>query len=334
MTFITTSQVSHHDLTHHEKNTLDIVCYTIIILLGTTGNSVVIWVAGVRMKPNVTNTWLLNLAVADLIFCFTRVTSLISICIDHWPFGVFLCKFNGFFKYANMFCSVFLLAVISVDRVICVWCPVFARKKRTLCAARVISLGVWFVALIFSSPYIVYREVFTRNNMSLCSMKEKEAVGGSSAKYVYYYIRFFCGFVFPFLVIFICYTLAAVGIRRTRISGKSRPLRILALLVFAFFLCWAPYHILGLLKLRNENHPLVKLGWRMASNVAYFNSCVNPMLYFCTGLNLRQRCNQSLLGIFYRALTEEGRTLSQDTTMEEQSNCVLKAADTVHHTHA
>ncbi|XP_073668884.1 C3a anaphylatoxin chemotactic receptor-like [Paramisgurnus dabryanus] len=314
MTFNTTSQVSHHDLTHHETNTLDIVCYIIIILLGTTGNSVVIWVAGVRMKPNVTNTWLVNLAVADLIFCCTRVTSLISICIDHWPFGVFLCKFNGFFKYANMFCSVFLLAVISVDRVICVWCPVFTRKKRTLCSARVISLVVWIVALIFSSPYIVYREVKTRNNLSLCSMKETEAVGESSAKYVYYYIRFFCGFVFPFLVIFICYTLAAVGIRRTRLSGKSRPLQILALLVFAFFFCWAPYHILGLVKLSNENHPLVKLGWRMASNLAYFNSCVNPVLYFCTGLNLRQRCNQSLLGIFYRALTEEGRTLSQDTT--------------------
>ncbi|XP_055076419.2 C3a anaphylatoxin chemotactic receptor-like [Misgurnus anguillicaudatus] len=333
MTFDTTSQVSRHDLTYHEKTTLDIVFYIIIVLLGTTGNSVVIWVAGVRMKPNVTNTWLLNLAVADLIFCFTRVTSLISILIGHWPFGVFICKFNGFFKYTNMFCSVFLLAVISVDRVICVWLPVFARKKRTLCAARVISLGVWIVALIFSSPYFVYRGVYTRNNLSRCSLKEKEAVGGSSAKYVYYYIRFFCGFVFPFLVIFICYTLAAIGIRRTRISGKSRPLQILALLVFAFFLCWAPYHILGLVKLRNEKHQAVKLGWRMASNLAYFNSCVNPILYFCTGLNLRQRCNQSLLGIFYRALTEEGRTLSQDTTMEERSNCVLKAADTVHHTH-
>ena len=32
------------------------------------------------------------------------VTSLIKkLFYDHWPFGIFLCKFNGFFKYANMF---------------------------------------------------------------------------------------------------------------------------------------------------------------------------------------------------------------------------------------
>ncbi|XP_056598215.1 C3a anaphylatoxin chemotactic receptor-like [Triplophysa dalaica] len=313
---------------------MDTVVYIIIVLLGTTGNSVVIWVAGFRMKPNVTNVWLVNLAIADLIFCITQVTSLVKVLVEYWPFGDFLCKLTGLFKYTNMFCSVFLLAVISVDRVLCVWRPVFTRKRRTLCAARVISSGVWFVATIFSSPYFVYREVYTdQNNLSQCSFKKtEEADEGSSGKYVYFYIRFICGFLVPFLVIFTCYTLAAVGIRRTRLCGKSRPLRILALLVLAFFLCWAPYHILGLIKLKNESHPAVKLGWRMASNLAYFNSCVNPVLYFCMGLDLSQCCNQSLLAVFHRALTEEGRTLSQDSTLQdERLNCVLMAAGRVHH---
>nr|XP_055075856.1 C3a anaphylatoxin chemotactic receptor-like [Misgurnus anguillicaudatus] len=313
------SNVSSHS--HPTKSTLDIIFYTIIVLLGTTGNSVVIWVASVRMKPNVTKIWLVNLAVADLIFCLSRVTSLVRYFIGHWPFGDFVCKFMSFLKYTNMFCSVFLLAVISVERVICVWCPVFARNKRTLCAARVISLGVWIVALIFSSPNLVFRGIHTDHNLSYCHDK-KEAIKGNSAKYAFYYIRFFCGLVFPFLVIFICYTLAAVGIRRTKLSGKSRPLRILALLVLTFFLCWAPYHILGLLKMINRKHPAVKLAWRMSSNLAYFNSCVNPILYFCVGLNLKQRCNQSLLGIFRRALTEGDQTPTPDGTIEEQSNSV------------
>nr|XP_055076497.1 C3a anaphylatoxin chemotactic receptor-like [Misgurnus anguillicaudatus] len=310
--------------TYNGKTTLDIVVYIIIILLGTSGNSVVIWVAGIRMKPIVTNVWLINLAVADLIFCLVQISQLIRhIFFDHWPFGLFICKFNAFVKYANMFCSVFHLAVISVDRAICVWCPVFTKKRRTLYAARVVSLGVWIVALIFSSPFLVYRGVYPdKKNVSKCSLK------GEEAKYVYYYIRFFCGFLLPFLVIFVCYTLAAIGIRRTRISGKSRPLRILALLVLAFFLCWAPYHILGLVKMINKNHPAVKLGQHMTSNLAYFNSCVNPMLYFCSGLKLRQRCNQSLLGIFHRALTEEGQALSQDTTMEGQLNCAGRVYQT------
>ncbi|XP_055032405.2 C3a anaphylatoxin chemotactic receptor-like [Misgurnus anguillicaudatus] len=334
MTFNTTILNQSKILTRNEQTTLDTVFCTIIVLLGTTGNSVVIWVAGIRMKPNVTNIWLVNLAVADLIFCMTRVTSLLSIFFDHWPFGDFLCKFIGFFKYTNMFCSVFLLAVISVDRVLCVWRPVFTRNRRTLCVARLISLGVWIVAVIFSSPYFVYRGVYPdKNNVSLCSPKEEvKAKEGNSAKYIYYYNRFFFGFLFPFLVIFICYALAAVGLRRTRLSGKSRPLRIFAVLVFAFFLCCAPYHILGLVKLKNRNHSAVKLGWNMTSNLAYFNSCVNPVLYFCMGMNLRKCCRQSLLGIFYRALAEDDQTLSRDGTVEEQSNFYSTDAGTVHHT--
>ncbi|XP_042632422.1 C3a anaphylatoxin chemotactic receptor-like [Cyprinus carpio] len=319
----------------NEKTTVDIVFYSIVVLLGTTGNSLVIWVAGFRMKPTITNVWLVNLAVADLIFCLTRVTSLISsLFFDHWPFGVFLCKFNGFFKYANMFCSVFLLAVISVDRALCICRPVFTRERRTLCAARVVSVGVWIVAVMFSSPYFVYRQVFLKNNLSHCSFKEKgaEEASHSSAKYVYYYIRFICGFLLPFLVILICYILAAVGIRRTRLSGKSRPLRILVVLVCAFFLCWAPYHAVALVKLVNKNNKAVKEGWAMVSNVAYFNSCINPVLYFCMGLDFSQRCNQSLSGIFRSALTEEDQSLSQQGTREEKFNSIPKTADTEYET--
>jgi len=176
----------------HENTTVDIevimnevsiVFLSIIILFGTTGNSVVIWVASFRMKPSVTNVWLVNLAVADLIFCLTRVLSISSLFFDYWPFGVFLCKFNGFFKYANMFCSVFLLAVISVDRALCVWCPVVTRKRRTLCAARVVSVGVWIVAVIFSSPFFVYRQVYPDdNNLSVCSLKVRIALKNGCIK--------------------------------------------------------------------------------------------------------------------------------------------------------
>ncbi|CAM4637114.1 unnamed protein product [Leuciscus chuanchicus] len=238
MTSYTTLLHYAHSVSNHHKNTtvdpeairktVSIVFLSIIILFGTTGNSVVIWVASFRMKPSVTNVWLVNLAVADLIFCLTRVTPLIrDLFFDYWPFGVFLCKFNGFFKYANMFCSVFLLAVISVDRALCICRPVFTRKRRTLCAARVVSVGVWIVAVIFSSPFFVYRHVFPgKNNFSQCSLKEK-----GREEYAYYLIRFICGFLLPFLVILISYILSAVGIRRTRLSGKSRPLRILAVLI-------------------------------------------------------------------------------------------------------
>lgn len=257
------------------------------------------------LQANVTNVWLVNLAVADLIFCLTRALSLgKKLFFDHWPYGVFLCKFNGFFKYANMFCSVFLLAVISLDRVLCIWQPYLIKRRRTLLAARAVALAVWAAALILSSPYFVYRRVsVTKNNLSKCAVGVDD--GHSASKMALYANRFLCGFLLPFAVILVCYILAGVGLRRTRLSGKSRPLRILASLVAAFFLCWAPYHCLQMVKMVNDKHAAVTILSPVASAVAYFNSCINPLLYFCMGLQVRGRL-RGLTAVYKRALEDNG----------------------------
>lgn len=302
---------------------VSIVPYTLTVVFGITGNSVVIWVAGFKLKPKVTNVWLVNLAIADLIFCFTRIFSLTKkLFFDHWPFGIFLCKFNGFFKYANMFCSVFLLAVISLDRALCIWQPVFTKRRRTLWAARVIAVCIWIAAIILSTPYFVYRQVYLKNNLSKCSFDVKEKDINNSAKLALYSIRFLCGFMLPFMVILICYILAGIGIRRTRLSGKSRPLRILASLVVAFFLCWAPYHCLLLVKMVDSKNAVVKIWHPVAKGVAYFNSCVNPLLYFCMGLDVRGRFRQSLAGVYRRALADDvdGQTTqSNERSLDDSS---------------
>ncbi|XP_062846095.1 fMet-Leu-Phe receptor-like [Trichomycterus rosablanca] len=325
----------------NDKTTVDIdaimdhiviTFYTLILILGTTGNAVVIWISGFHLKPTVTNVWLVNLAVADFIFSLTRITSWIKkLFYSYWPFGVFLCKFSGFFKYTNMFCSVFILAVISLDRAICIWLPVLTKRRRSLLAARLISVGVWIVAVIFSAPYYVYRQVISgKNNLSKCTMEGKESIeGDGTAKLALYSIRFMCGFLLPFLVIITCYILAGIGIRRTRLSRKSRPLRILVSLVCAFFICWGPYHILLLVKMVNGKSQAVKVGLPIAKSIAYFNSCVNPLLYFCMGVDLKQHFNQSLLGVYRRALAEDWEDCgnipqSQEHTMDESSNSFPK----------
>ncbi|XP_077446852.1 C3a anaphylatoxin chemotactic receptor-like [Stigmatopora argus] len=287
-----------------DMDTLSVVLNALTILLGVPGNSVVIWVAGFKLQPTVLNVWLVNLAVADLIFCFTRIFSLVKkLFLDHWPFGLFVCKFNGFFKYGNMFCSVFFLAVISLDRAVCVWCPVFARRRRTPCLARVVAACVWVASVVFSSPYFFYRQVFLdAKNLSKCTVEE---VRDPDARMALYWIRFLCGFVLPFLVILGCYALTAEGIRRARFSAKPRALRVLVLLVVAFFLCWAPYHGLLMLRMVDKNSPATKFWLSAAKGVAYFNSCVNPLLYFLMGLLMKGRAGKSLTGLYKSALADD-----------------------------
>ncbi|KAL3984330.1 olfactory receptor [Sarotherodon galilaeus] len=284
------------------------ILFALTAVLGITGNSVVIWVAGFKFKPKVTNVWLVNLAIADLIFCFTRVFTLTEkLFFQHFSFGLFVCKLNAFFKYTNMFCSVFLLAVISLDRVLCVWQPVLTKRRRTLWAARVVAVCIWIAAILFSIPYFIHHQVsLGKKNLSTCSLHPKEkAEGYNSTKVALYFIHFLCGFIFPFMVILVCYILAAVGIQRTRLSGKSRPLRILACLVIAFFLCWAPYHCLLLVKMVDSKSALLKIWYPVAEGVACFNSCVNPLLYFCMGLKVSEGFRESLIRVYKRGLADD-----------------------------
>ncbi|TKS89190.1 fMet-Leu-Phe receptor [Collichthys lucidus] len=269
---------------------VSIVLYTLTVVLGITGNSVVIWVAGFKLKPKVTNVWLVNLAIADLIFCFTRVLSLTKkLFFDHWPFGIFLCKFNGFFKYANMFCSVFLLAIISLDRALCVWHPVFTKRRRTLFAARVVAVCVWITAIIFSTPYFIYRHIHLKNTgpSALWTRVWVSTPSSSCAASC-------CLSCHPHLLHrgwdwHPTHTPVREVPPTTYISIASRGL----------FLCWAPYHCLLLVKMLRE-----------------------PAAVLCMGLDVRGRFRQSLAGVYKRALAEDidGQTTqSNERSLDDSS---------------
>ncbi|XP_061098158.1 formyl peptide receptor 2-like [Conger conger] len=286
--------------------------YVLIVSLGTAGNAAVVWTAGWRLPPTVTNVWLTNLAVADLAFSLSRVPSLLRVLVfRHWPFGGFLCKASGLLKYANMFCSVFLLSVISLDRAVCVCRPVLAKRFRSVPAARLVSVGVWLLAVGLSVPYCAHRWVQPgKNNLTSCSIEPRE--GSEGAKLGLYVLRFLCGFLLPFLVILGCYTVAALGLRRTRLVRRSRPLKILVCLVAAFFLCWAPYHCLLLAKLVNGKSQALTVGLNLAKGLAYLNSCVNPLLYFFMGLGPGRWMGQGLFGPCRRALEEDREGQAED----------------------
>ncbi|XP_020794950.2 C3a anaphylatoxin chemotactic receptor-like [Boleophthalmus pectinirostris] len=275
----------------------------VTVVLGICGNSAVIYVAALQIKTKVTNVWLVNLAIADLIFCFTRIFGIsYKLLSDHWPFGVFICKFTGFFKYTNMFCSVFLLAVISLDRALCVQRPFFIKTERTLFVARLVAVCVWALAIVLSIPYFMHRQIYLgTNNKTKCSIEKDQ-----NAKFYLFWLRFVCGFLLPFVVILVCYILTGLGIKRTNTnrSRKLRSLKILVILVIAFFLCWAPYHCLQLFRMADRYTEVLKPWQRITSAIGYFNSCVNPILYYCLGAGLGGCFRHRLHRVYSRAMAD------------------------------
>ncbi|CAI9539582.1 unnamed protein product [Staurois parvus] len=263
---------------------LSIIIYSIAFLLGTTGNGLVIWIAGFKMKRTVNTVWFLNLAIADFIFTFFLPLSITYTALGfNWPFGTLLCKLNSTIAFLNLFASVFLLTVISADRCVSVVRPVWAQNHRTPRLASAIALSVWLAALILCSPYLAFRDTIrdNDNNVTHCynnyafstDFDDLEVVALRNMRHqVMISVR----------LILVFYSLMALKLRRSLLSWSSRPFKVMASVVVAFFLCWFPYHILSVLEVvmhHWDNKGLksaVLIGSPLATSLAFFNSCLNP----------------------------------------------------------
>ncbi|NWV59685.1 C3AR protein, partial [Malurus elegans] len=118
------------------------------------------------------------------------------------------------------------------------------------------------------------------------------------------------GFVLPFGVMAVCYALIVF---RTHANQSHKPhkrmLRTIVFMVAAFFICWAPYHVVGILSVV----PSLGTGLReslilwdhLSTAFAYANSCINPLLYVFVGQNFRAKVRQSVHRILESAFSEE-----------------------------
>ncbi|XP_008111999.1 chemerin-like receptor 1 [Anolis carolinensis] len=283
---------------------IQVFLYGLVFLLGSFGNGVVMWITFRQVSRTVNCVWYFNLALADFLFSVTRIIPLLKNAFyEEWPFGNFLCRATSFVKYLNMFCSVFLLAAISLDRAASVVYPVWSKNRRGPRLAWLAAICAWFIAVTTSLPFYLYRKVvIDKSNKTKCSLTLGD---GEAEKLVPYLLRFVCGFLAPFVIIVVCYGAIAVQLRQRQATFRSKkPFKVILAIVVTFFLCWAPYHLFLLLKLGGVKSQAVSIGLPLTSCLAYLNSCANPILYFFMGLDFHRKCF-NLPGAFRRALLED-----------------------------
>ncbi|XP_071618360.1 C3a anaphylatoxin chemotactic receptor isoform X1 [Heliangelus exortis] len=328
------------------ESIVSIAIFIIIFIIGIPGNGLVIWVAGLKMKRSVNIIWFLNLAVADFMCCLSLPFSIVHLALhEHWLYGWFLCKVIPSVIILTMFASIFLLTAISTDRCLLVMKPVWCQNHRTVKIASLICSGIWILAFIFCCPVFYYRETSTHGGKTECEyyfgdeeeldymddsgneLLEKYSAlaynsndswgnfyeGDYSASLAFVIIkitRAVFGFVLPFGIMAACYALIAFRTRANLFhKSHNRMLRKIVLVIAAFFICWAPYHVVGILSLV----PTLGTGLReslvlwdhLSRALANANSCINPLLYVFVGRDFRAKARQSVQGILEGAFTEE-----------------------------
>ncbi|POI21888.1 hypothetical protein CIB84_014366 [Bambusicola thoracicus] len=140
------------------------------------------------------------------------------------------------------------------------------------------------------------------------------------------------GFILPFSIVAVCYAFIAFRMRASNYrKPQTKMLKTIILVVAAFFICWAPYHAVGILSLvatpGTELKESLILWDHLSVALAYANSCINPLLYVFVGRDFRAKARQSLQGVLERVFTEEP-TCSTPYSLDKSKTSKDKDAST------
>lgn len=118
--------------------------YCLVFLLSMVGNGlVVLVVTSGHINRSVTDVYLLNLAVADLLFALSL--PLWAVYWAHeWVFGTVMCKAISVLQESNFYSGILLLACISVDRYLAiVYATRAATEKRHWDALTLLTMALY-----------------------------------------------------------------------------------------------------------------------------------------------------------------------------------------------
>lgn len=293
---------------HYQKTVIPVI-YFLIFILGFLGNTLAVCVLGQKsLRCTVANTYLLNLALSDLVFLIGLPFWAMQYLRDYdWPFGWFMCKLCGSLTSLNTYASIYFIMGMSIDRYRVIVYPLHSHctesvyRARTVFHARCVCAVIWVLATLATIPAFVFRDTHhsVEYNMTACVMNFPNRHWHgilTLAKNTF-------GFLIPFIVIATCYSRIRCHLLTSPDlveldSSRLERVRVVALaIITAFFLCWFPFHTLSFMGMLQE----LGVNWSCkvqqvigatmgpALCLGFANSAINPLLYCFVGNRFRQQ---------------------------------------------
>ncbi|XP_019493736.1 PREDICTED: C-X-C chemokine receptor type 2-like [Hipposideros armiger] len=273
-----------------------VIIYALVFLLSLLGNSLVMLVILYsQVSRSVTDVYLLNLTMADLLFTLTLPIWAASKA-KGWIFGTLLCKMVSLLKEINFYSGILLLACISVDRYLAI-----VHATRTLTQKRhwvkFICIGIWALSLILALPTFVFRKtVYPYNSSPVCY----EDMGANTTKWrvVMRVLPQTFGFLLPLLIMLFCYGLTLRTLFQAHMGQKHRAMRVIFAVVLVFLLCWLPFNLvlvsdtlmrMGVIAETCERRTEIGQALNATEILGFLHSCLNPLIYAFVGQKFRHR---------------------------------------------
>ncbi|XP_029386700.1 cholecystokinin receptor isoform X1 [Echeneis naucrates] len=193
-----------------EDHTLQILLYSLIFFLSVFGNLLIIVVLTVNKRMRtVTNTFLLSLAVSDLMMAvFCMPFTLIPNILKNFIFGAAMCKIVSYLMGISVSISTFSLVAIAIERYSAICNPLKSRVWQTRSHACRVIAATWMLAFVIMIPYpiISHLESFQRpDNTTAHKCRHKWPL--ATAEQTWYILLLLALFLIPGLVMIVAYGL-------------------------------------------------------------------------------------------------------------------------------
>ncbi|XP_020849637.1 neuropeptide Y receptor type 2 [Phascolarctos cinereus] len=281
-----------------------ILAYCTIILLGVIGNSLVIHVV-IKFKSmrTVTNFFIANLAVADLLvntLClpFTLTYTLMG----EWKMGPVLCHLVPYAQGLAVQVSTITLTVIALDRHRCIVYHLESKISKKI-SFLIIGLA-WGISALLASPLAIFREyslieIIPDFEIMVCTEKwpgEEKSMYGT----IYSLSSLLILYVLPLGIISFAYIQIWSKLKNHISPGvanghyhqrRHKTTKMLVCVVVVFAVSWLPFHAFQLaIDIDNQVLDLkeYKLIFTIFHIIAMCSTFANPFLYGWMNSNYRK----------------------------------------------
>ncbi|XP_006868876.1 PREDICTED: c-C chemokine receptor type 5 [Chrysochloris asiatica] len=277
--------------------------YSLVFIFGVVGNMlVVLTLINCKKLKSMTDIFLLNLAISDLLFLLT-MPFWAHYAASQWDLGNQVCRFITGLYFIGFFSGIFFIILLTIDRYLAIVHAVFAVKARTVSFGVMTSGITWVVTMLVSLPEIIFTKSKKEGSRYTCSSYFPVSQ--------YYFWKYFqalkisiLGLVLPLFVMVICYSGILKTLRRCRNEKKKhKAVRLIFAIMIVYFLFWAPYTIVLVLttfpKLFHLNNcsssNRLDRAMQVTETLGMTHCCINPIIYAFIGEKFR-----NYLLVFFR----------------------------------
>ncbi|CAH2055583.1 unnamed protein product, partial [Iphiclides podalirius] len=283
------------------------VVLLVIFITGMVGNVAVCMVIVRHPAMHTdTNYYLFSLALSDLLLLLFGLPNDLWVYWHQYPysFGVVFCKFRALISEAASYVSVLTIVAFTLERYLAICHPLHIYAVAGLRRALRIVATLWALSLLAAAPFAHYTTVnYHEYPPAFCAMLELPTWYICELSSLFF-------FILPGIIILCLYV--RMGLRIRYVMGSTQPqgpgspgtlngvngsvhgearqaqsrkniIRMLAAVVIAFYVCWAPFHFQRLFFIYGTSskyyHTINENLFNVAGVFYYISATVNPILY-------------------------------------------------------